>query len=192
MLLVLPQNNKLTERFKMKLILTLAILMIGTITFASYVSSTVNGTIIYIPSEGSVVKAGAPLVKFDEAAIIDQIEQAKLQVEYAKEDLAIKEINCMRSQKLKNHISSYDCEITKIAFLKAKNDLEQAKIALNILLTSKDDCLIKAPYTCEVVEQIRAQNSGAKIGDEILVIKKVVETDKVANSTEKQEIVKKS
>jgi len=192
MLLVLPKTIHLKKGLKMKLILTLAILMIGTVTFASYVSSTVNGTITYIPSEGSIVKTGDPLVKFDDTAIDDQIEQAKLQIEYAKENLAIKEINCLRTKKLKNHISSYDCEIAKIAYIEAKNELEQSKIALNLLLIDKDTCLIKAPYTCEVVEQIRAQNSGAKIGDEILIIKKPVETDKIANNTEKQEIIKKS
>ncbi|HJO92657.1 MAG TPA: hypothetical protein QF753_04585 [Victivallales bacterium] len=162
----------------MKLLMTLAVAALGLVAInasAEIVTSTINGTIKYLPEVNSVVKKGQPLVKFSKSGIKIKIEVLKLKIKLAKEELKDKKSDIARSKKLytKSAISLASHEDVIYEYHKCYIECMKLKLEMKDLERMLNKRTIIAPYECKVTKVLIVPNSGVELGQEILDVQKI-------------------
>lgn len=131
--------------------------------------------IIYLPEEGQIVKNGESLVKLNPTSIDNEIERAKLDLEYAQLNLNDKEKDYKRSSYLRanNSTSQENFENSELAYEVAKTNLEEYKMMLSYIENKKAKTIIAAPYDCKVTKVMLIVGGGTMFGTPILEIEKL-------------------
>ncbi|MCP4176336.1 MAG: hypothetical protein GY756_01050 [bacterium] len=162
----------------MKLLITLAVAAFGLTVInisADVVTSTINGTIKYLPTVNHVVKKGQPLVKLSESSIKIKIEILKLKIKLAKEELKDKKSDIARSKKLHNKsaVSLAMHEDVTYAYHKCYFECMKLKLQMKDLERLLKKRTIIAPYECKVTKVLIVPNSGVELGQEVLEVERI-------------------
>jgi len=142
---------------------------------ADVVTSTIDGTIKYLPPVNHVVKKGQPLVKFSESSIKIEIEILKLKIKIAKEKLKDKKSDIARSKKLHNKsaISLASHEDVIYEYQKCYIECMKLKLKMKDMERLLKKRTIIAPYECKVTKVLIMPNSGVELGQEVLEVEKI-------------------
>ena len=161
----------------MKSLIVVIAMFFSIVSYAEMVTSTVEGTISYLPVKGQVIKKGEVLMKCSETSIDYSIEGKKLEIELAKDvldDMKSDFARCVKLLKSKSvSIAAY--EDSKVLFSTAKIKMARLEYELKQMAFEKEQHIIKAPYNCKVTEVIIAINSGIGIGDDVLNVQRLDE-----------------
>jgi len=156
----------------MKSVIVLSLLLTGVMGFSANVTSQINGTVTYLPTEGAIIKKGEPLVKFDSEGIDYKIAKAKLDIAYCKENLKDKKSDLTRAKGLNktNAISHAKFEDVIVSYHKCLLEIGASELILKQLIWDKESYVINSPYDVKIIKYIVTPNSGVRLGDEIIVV----------------------
>jgi hypothetical protein len=159
----------------MRMLLAVIVLFTSLALYGENVTSTVEGIITYLPDKDEIIREGDVLVKYDAEWIDYDISEKKLEIEYATEELKDLKSDILRYKKLVKSkvVSIAACEDIHVLYHEAKMKLGILKIQLKKLESDKGDYVIHAPYNCQITKVVIATNSGGRIGDEILEVKRI-------------------
>ena len=149
----------------------------GTNTSAKQLTAVLSGeTITFLPEEGSIVKKGDLIVKYDTAVIDLAVKVLKAQLKEAEECLRDAKSDCERAKKLfsENLMSKSDFSDTCLLYNKCKIVVDIFKLDIKIEeYKIKNYYSVYAPYDLKVIKNILSVNSGVKVARPILEVQKI-------------------
>ncbi|HJO92270.1 MAG TPA: hypothetical protein QF753_02620 [Victivallales bacterium] len=136
-------------------------------------SSLEDGIIKYLAPEGSNVKKGDPLVKFDSTIAKNELVIKKLELAETIKKLNDNTLDHQRTSKLAKSkaVSKAEAENDYFNYHISRIEVEKLKYEIGNKKSHLSHYIIKAPADCQVEKTIVTVNSGTGVGDKILTIK---------------------
>ena len=156
----------------MKSLIISTLLLLATHSFADTVTSTIDGTIKYVPPKNSIVKKGDILVRYSTSGINLKIKILKVKIKIAEEELKDLKTDFKRSKILnsKSIISIATHEDIVYSYNRCLLECEKLNLEMEDLERILGKHIIKAPYGCKVTKTLIVPNSGVEQGDGILEV----------------------
>ena len=155
---------------KKHLIFIVIAMIFSTALYAEFLTSAYSGNgIVYLAQEGSTVKKGEPLVKYDTNYQKIKIEREELQLKICEAKLKDLKTDIKRSSVLykKEAISLAAHENTIVTHFKCEVSARKSKLDIEMAKNNLSWYTVNAPYDCKVIKQYVCEASGTKKGDKI-------------------------